>query len=386
MRSRPSSVSVPFAALGVACSLTAVNASHAGVYAYGMTRTVSYTQSSNAAPTVPETWNTAALVYADVPNEMLSATLTRSLPSPDARPMAQAIPTLRQFQSTFYDVFSTYLAEFPPTTYTITVNRGAGPEIGTLTLVEDRYCAAIPALTGDTYSRLQSYDPSTDFVGTMNGFTLAPGTNSGFMQFVIVPIGGPAVAWSLSLPPGSTSFTIPQGTLLPGTAYSFSLAYTNSTITPNVGFGFAATSSADFSRTTSFEFTTPPENCTITVTAPPASTSRIVGQTLTLNAGASGPGTLSYQWLKEGQPITSGMTYAGSSRAGTSSPTLTITNVRLSDQGLYSCSITNTCGAVTTSDAIVVVRGFCKADFNESGAVSVQDIFDFLSAWFSGCN
>jgi len=29
--------------------------------------------------------------------------------------------------------------------------------------------------------------------------------------------------------------------------------------------------------------------------------------------------------------------------------------------------------------------GFCIADFNQSGLVSVQDIFDFLSAWFANC-
>jgi hypothetical protein len=27
----------------------------------------------------------------------------------------------------------------------------------------------------------------------------------------------------------------------------------------------------------------------------------------------------------------------------------------------------------------------CPADFNNSGAVSVQDIFDFLAAYFAGC-
>ncbi len=27
----------------------------------------------------------------------------------------------------------------------------------------------------------------------------------------------------------------------------------------------------------------------------------------------------------------------------------------------------------------------CKADFNESGTLTVQDIFDFLAAWFAGC-
>jgi hypothetical protein len=37
-----------------------------------------------------------------------------------------------------------------------------------------------------------------------------------------------------------------------------------------------------------------------------------------------------------------------------------------------------------------VVRGgtinaCCKADFNNSGGISVQDIFDFLAAYFAGC-
>jgi hypothetical protein len=27
----------------------------------------------------------------------------------------------------------------------------------------------------------------------------------------------------------------------------------------------------------------------------------------------------------------------------------------------------------------------CPADFNNSGAVNIQDIFDFLTAWFAGC-
>jgi len=49
-------------------------------------------------------------------------------------------------------------------------------------------------------------------------------------------------------------------------------------------------------------------------------------------------------------------------------------------------------GAVgMTGGTFTLVGGFwpglvyCRADFNQSGAVSVQDIFDFLAAWFAGC-
>jgi len=43
--------------------------------------------------------------------------------------------------------------------------------------------------------------------------------------------------------------------------------------------------------------------------------------------------------------------------------------------------VTNCCASVTSNGARLNV---CVADFNCSGIVSVQDIFDFLSAWFAG--
>jgi hypothetical protein len=43
-------------------------------------------------------------------------------------------------------------------------------------------------------------------------------------------------------------------------------------------------------------------------------------------------------------------------------------------------------GQDTFSGSVTIhITTKCKADFNESGAIEVQDIFDFLSAWFAGC-
>jgi len=39
---------------------------------------------------------------------------------------------------------------------------------------------------------------------------------------------------------------------------------------------------------------------------------------------------------------------------------------------------------VATTDYPFILHGFCPGDFNASGAVSVQDIFDFLAAYFAG--
>ena len=45
----------------------------------------------------------------------------------------------------------------------------------------------------------------------------------------------------------------------------------------------------------------------------------------------------------------------------------------------YSCTATNSCGATMTRAARLLL---CAADFNCSGTLTVQDIFDFLTAWF----
>jgi hypothetical protein len=48
------------------------------------------------------------------------------------------------------------------------------------------------------------------------------------------------------------------------------------------------------------------------------------------------------------------------------------------------CSGTSDCIATISGPLAVTARFRCRGDFNDSGVVSVQDIFDFLNAWFSG--
>ncbi len=42
-------------------------------------------------------------------------------------------------------------------------------------------------------------------------------------------------------------------------------------------------------------------------------------------------------------------------------------------------------GDTINGSVTIHVTTRCKADFNESGTLEVQDIFDYLSAWFAGC-
>ncbi len=60
-------------------------------------------------------------------------------------------------------------------------------------------------------------------------------------------------------------------------------------------------------------------------------------------------------------------------------PRLEIDPVTVADVGVYSCVITNDCGTTESMAAWVTL---CPADFNVSGSLSVQDVFDFLSAYF----
>ncbi len=48
------------------------------------------------------------------------------------------------------------------------------------------------------------------------------------------------------------------------------------------------------------------------------------------------------------------------------------------------CSGTGPCNITLANSAAVTATFGCSADFNNSESISVQDIFDFLTAWFAG--
>jgi hypothetical protein len=86
--------------------------------------------------------------------------------------------------------------------------------------------------------------------------------------------------------------------------------------------------------------------------------------------------------------------------ADTSGPVYPPLAARVSDDvGACCSSITGGCIALTRADCTAIGLSYvspgaacapglchaCPSDFNRSGTVTVQDIFDFLSAWFAGC-
>ncbi len=92
--------------------------------------------------------------------------------------------------------------------------------------------------------------------------------------------------------------------------------------------------------------TTTPATATLpTIVVAPAAQSVAAGERLTLSVGATGTGTLTYQWLKDGTAL-----------AGETNPSLIFAAVRPADAGNYSARVTNSAGSVTTTAVAVVVK------------------------------
>ncbi len=107
----------------------------------------------------------------------------------------------------------------------------------------------------------------------------------------------------------------------------------------------------------------------VSVSASPTSVLSCSGGSASFSVTATG-NFLNYQWRKGGNPI-----------SGANGSSLLISPVTAGDLGSYDCVVSNCCQSATSSPATL---GTCIADFNCSNTVSVQDIFDYLAAWFAG--
>lgn len=104
------------------------------------------------------------------------------------------------------------------------------------------------------------------------------------------------------------------------------------------------------------------------ITIQPAGGTIGMGASLTLTVSAEH--AAGYQWRRDGGAI-----------SGADAASYTIVGATGADAGSYECVVSGVCGGQAVSGAaVVVVR---VADFNGSGTTTVQDLFDFLSAYFA---
>ncbi|MBN1990908.1 MAG: immunoglobulin domain-containing protein [Bacteroidales bacterium] len=93
-------------------------------------------------------------------------------------------------------------------------------------------------------------------------------------------------------------------------------------------------------------------NIPVTLGAAPTISANPVCQngSTTITVNASGDG-LTYQWLKNGAPIT------GANITGVTSSQLVISNALVSDAGIYTCTVTDACGlSLTSNNATITVN------------------------------
>lgn len=75
-----------------------------------------------------------------------------------------------------------------------------------------------------------------------------------------------------------------------------------------------------------------------TITTQPAAQAAAVGSNVTFTVAATGAGTLAYQWLKDGAPLT-----------GATASTLSLTSVAAANAGDYSVRVSNASGSITST-------------------------------------
>ncbi|MBL8764617.1 MAG: immunoglobulin domain-containing protein [Phycisphaerae bacterium] len=100
------------------------------------------------------------------------------------------------------------------------------------------------------------------------------------------------------------------------------------------------------------------------------------GQTLSLHVGTTGPGPYTYQWYRNGSPLSN-----GGRISGVFTSTLTVTNLNTGDSAPYAVEVTDSCATYGSQIAQVLVK--CAGDYNGDTSVDDFDYFDFLNDFFN---
>ncbi len=101
--------------------------------------------------------------------------------------------------------------------------------------------------------------------------------------------------------------------------------------------------------------------------------------TVTFSVQATGQGSISYRWQKDGNNLDDGGHYSG-----TATVTLTVTNVSDADAGMYRCVVTAGCGDAVSTEAALTIKPML-GDLDNDGDVDLTDFAAFQTC-FNGPN
>lgn len=120
-----------------------------------------------------------------------------------------------------------------------------------------------------------------------------------------------------------------------------------------------------------------PPPCPPAIDEQPIPASVTSGGQLTLRARGAAKAPLTIRWQFNAADLDSSPRILGAT-----TEELTILDARASDAGSYRALFTNACGT-TFSESVEVTVVLCVADFDMSGARTIDDIFVYINAWFA---
>lgn len=101
-------------------------------------------------------------------------------------------------------------------------------------------------------------------------------------------------------------------------------------------------------------------------------------------AAADGYANLSYQWRRNGNPVSPGPTGTGSSvLLFDGGAYLALNDVSDADEREYDCIVSNPCGSATS---VIATLAVCMSDVDGNHQVDPADVSFFVSAWFTSVN
>lgn len=246
------------------------------------------------------------------------------------------------------------VAEGASATFTVSAS-------GTATLIyqwrKDQVAISGATSASLTLSSVKLTDAGAYSVLVSNGIGSA--TSNAAQLSVTATVTAPVIVTapvSRTVPPGTTAtFTVvatggsltyqwkKNGTVISGvTGATLTLP---ATTTADAG-SYTVTVTNSVSSVTSTAATLTVDSGTVApvITTQPVAQTGSIGGSVTFTVAATGSGTLSYQWKKDGVAI-----------AGATSATLTLTNIQGSDSGVYSVTVTGTAGTVTSNAVTLAV-------------------------------